>query len=148
MKLTTLFEFSDEYQLQVPNEMVRWKEFPTGLDDSGLVKVILEDVDNSRKLKSKGKEYKSANDMLTEYNISMDQLKCIINADKLANDLDGGKFVLSGNTRIMDNGSIGRSSSRAGEAMVEAIEEAYVELGFNVPITGCYLTGKSWSDCH
>lgn len=140
--------YHDEYQLQVPDSLIRWKEFDTGFDDSVLVSDILADVKNSKELKAKGKPYKSANEMLTEYSISMDQLRSVINADKEARDLDGGRFVLSGNVRVLDNGNVARCYSRAGEAMVEAIEEAYSQMGFDVPITGSYLVGLDWADCH
>jgi len=138
----------DEYQLQVPENLVRWKEFETPFKDGVLVKKILSDVKKSKDKKKKGKPYKSAKEMLEEYNITMDELKATINAEKEAKDLEGGNFVLSGNVRVMGNGSVGRAYSRAGELMVKAIEEAYVELGFTVPITGEWLIGRNWYECH
>lgn len=110
--------------------------------------MILEDVKESKKNKEKGKPYKSAKEMCVEYSITMEQLINIIDAEKLAKELDGGKFKLSGNTRVLDNGSIGRGYCRAGELMVKCIEDAYKMLDFKVPITGEYLVGKDWSETH
>ena len=90
--------------------------------------------------------------MLEEYNIDMEQLKKVIKANKDAEDLDGGKFILSGNIKVLEDGSIGRCYSRAGELMVKAIEDAYKDgLGFRVPITGEYLVASSdegWAGAH
>lgn len=140
--------YHDEYQLQVPEELVRWKRYETGFSDKAFVEKVLKDVDKAKKNKKKGKEYKSAKTMCEEYEITMDQLKQIISAGKQAEETDGGRFILSGNTRVLDDGSIGIAYSRAGELMVEAIQDAYKELNFSVPITGEYLVGKNWADCH
>lgn len=134
--------------MQVPDNLVRWKKFPSGIDDGELVKKILSDVAASKKLKGKGKPYKSAQEMLVEYSITMDQLKSAIKAESDAKELTNDKFELAGNTFVFENGDIGKSYSRAGELMVRAIEGAYKQLGFTVPISGCYLTGRSWAGCH
>ena len=140
--------YHDEYQLQAPDKLVRWKRFDTGFSDPLFVERILKDVDKSKKAKAKGKPYKTAKEMLKEYSISMDNLKKIIKAREDAENLDGGNFVLSGNTRVMEDGTIGRCYCRAGELMVQCIEDAYKELKFKVPITGEYLVGTDWASCH
>ena len=112
----------------------------------------MRDVSKSKKAKGAGKPYKSAKEMLDEYGISMEQLKKIIKALSDAEGLEGGKFALSGNTKVLEDGSVGRCYSRAGELMVRAIEDAYKnELGFRVPITGEYLVAHSdegWAGAH
>lgn len=144
--------YHDEYQLQVPEELIRWKRFETGIENSELVKTILADVKKSKGNKEKGKPYKSAVEMLEEYNIDMEQLKQVIRAHKDAEGLDGGKFILSGNIKVLEDGTIGRAYSRSGELMVKAIEDAYKdELGFRVPITGEYLVAhhsEGWYGAH
>jgi len=141
----------DEYQLQVPDKLVRWKRFETGFSDQDLVKRLLADVAKSKKAKSKGKPYKTAKEMLKEYNMTMEQLKCIIEAKDQADNLEGGKFILSGNTKVLEDGSIGRCYSRAGELMVRCIEDAYKELNCPVHITGEYLVAhhtEGWAGAH
>lgn len=128
--------------------MVRWKEFKTPFTDGKFVKLLLADVKKSKEAKKKGKPFKSAKEMVEEYNITMDQLKDTIKSQTDAEGYEVSGFTLSGNTRIRSNGSVARAFSRAGVLMVEAIEEAYVQMKFNVPITGCYLVGKNWSECH
>lgn len=143
--------YHDEYQLQVPESELRLKHFDTGFTDKSFVEKVLKDVEKSKKKKGKGESYKTAKEMCEEYEISMEQLTKIINAEKSAKDLDGGKFTLSGNTKVSDKGSIIRGYCRAGEMMVEAIEQAYVDLGFRVPITGEYLMATSdegWAGAH
>jgi len=149
--LTNLVTGMDEYQLQSPEKLLRWKEFETGFTDKPFVDRLLKDVAKAKKDKKNGEEYKSANEMLTEYEISMNDLKKVIKAESDAESLDGGKFILSGNIKVLENGNVGRCYSRAGEMMVQCIEDAYKELGFNVPITGEYLVASSeegWAGAH
>lgn len=135
--------------MQVPESEVRFKEFDTGFTDGSLVKKILKDVAKSKKKKEAGEEYKTALQMLDEYNITMDQLKVVIKAESDAKQYKADKFVLSGNIRYTEDGKILRCYCRAGELMVKCIEDAYKdELNFTVPITGEYLFGKSWGDAH
>lgn len=140
--------YHDEYQLQVPEKQVRWKEFPTPFEDGDFVKLLLEDIKLSKSNKKKGLPFKSAKEMVTEYNITIDQIKQVMKAEEDAISYEVEGFLLSDNVRIRENGSVARAYSRAGALMVESIEEAYLQLGFNVPITGAYLIGKNWSDCH
>lgn len=146
--VTCTITMMDEYQLQVPDSLVRWKKFENGLKDKTKVEDILRDVDKSKKLKEKGKPYKSAIEICNEYGIEMDQLKAVINSHSQAIALEGGKFSLSGNVRVLDDGSLGRAYTRAGELMVRCIEDAYKLLDFKVPITGSYLIGKDWAETH
>lgn len=128
---------------------MRFKKFETGFTDKTFVESILNDVKNSKKKKKEGEPYKSAKEMCNEYEITMDQLTSVIKAEDEAKSLESGKFVLSGNVRVMEDGSVARCYSRAGELMVKCIEDAYKdELGFHVPITGEYLYGHSWGSCH
>lgn len=112
---------------------------------------LLKDVSKSKESKAKGKPYKSAKEMIQEYDITMDQLKKVIKAQDDAENLEGGKFVLSGNTKVLKDGTIGRCYSRAGELMVKCIEDAYKLLEFKVPITGEYLVAsrdEGWGGSH
>ena len=130
---------------------MRWKEFDTGFSDKVFVKKILSDVAESKKKKKAGDEYKTAHQMLEEYNITMDQLKTIIKAETDAENLKIKGFILAGRVKVLDNGKVGACYSRAGEMMVQCIEDAYKELGFRVPITGEYLVAthkEGWAGAH
>jgi hypothetical protein len=92
--------YHDEYQQQVPDNLVRWKMFDT---------------------KEEAESY----------------------------EVD--KFILSGNVReFTEDGKTqwGRAYCKAGELMVKAIEEATEKLGCPFDITGEYLMGKTWGQCH
>lgn len=111
----------------------------------------MKDVKKSKELKEKGKDYKTEYEISEDYNINTGQLTSLILAESEAKGLTVERFKLSGNVKVLDNGDVGRCYCRAGEAMVEAIEEAYKELGFRVPITGEYLVASSeegWSGAH
>lgn len=111
----------------------------------------MKDVEKSKKKKKKGEKYKSAKEMCEEYEINMDQLKNIINAQDKADELSSDKFILSGNTKVFKDGTIGRAYSRAGELMVKCIEDAYKILNCPVHITGEYLMAspdEGWAGAH
>lgn len=135
--------------MQNPDELIDFYRYPTGFSDKKFVETVLKDVANSKKLKKAGEPYKSAQEMLVEYGITMQQLKDIINAETQAKNLEIKGKILSGNVKVDEEGNVVRIYARAGELMVQCIEDAYKdELGFNVPITGEYLWGSSWSDAH
>lgn len=135
--------------MQVPESEVRFKEFDTGFTDKNFVEKLLKEVKTSDKKKDAEEEYKDHETICKENDISLDQLQKVIFAEKSAKGLDGGKFILSGNVRVTSRGKVARCYCRAGELMVQCIQDAYRdELKFDVPITGEYLFGKSWGDCH
>ncbi len=128
---------------------MRVKEFETGLSCQKTVNNLLNDVKKSKKKKAAGEEYKTAKEMCEEYSIDMETLKKTIQAKEDADSLEGGKFLLSGKSWTLENGNIARFYSRAGELMVQCIEDAYKdELRFDVPISGEYLVGRTWGDSH
>lgn len=121
------------------------------MDDKSLIENILKSVDDAEKAKAKEKEYQSEEDICLQYSIAPENLHQICSASKSAKELNGGKFVLSGNTKVLDNGNIARAYCRAGELMVRCIEDAYKMLEFKVPITGEYLMAtpeEGWSGAH
>jgi len=138
--------YHDEYQLQVPDKLMRLKEFETGLSDKKLVDNLVKNIDDMEK---KGKYTKE--EICQKFSIEIEQLNRVIQAKANAESLDGGKFVLSGNIKVLDNGNIARAYCRAGELMVKAIEDAYKMLNFKVPITGEYLIAtpeEGWGGSH
>lgn len=143
-----LYNGKDEYQLQVPDEMMRWKKFETGVEDSLIVNNVIHDLKAAKKAKKDGKDYLTNLQIGMVYGITEQDVENIDKAKKDADDLKMDNFLLSGNTYTFENGDIGRNFSRAGVIMVEAIEEAYERLNFNVKITGEYLCGTTWGECH
>jgi hypothetical protein len=88
--------YHDEYQLQIPEEFVRWKEFDT---------------------------------------------------EEAAKEFSVDNFILSARVRE-ENGIFKRAYCRVGELVIDSIEEATADLGSPIIITGEYIVGKSWADCH
>ena len=134
--------------MQVPDEMMRWKKFETGVEDAGVVNKVIHDLSDAKKAKKNGKDYLSELQIGMIYGITEQDVTNIRDAKKGADDLKMGDFLLSGNTYTFGNGDIGRNFSRAGVIMVEAIEEAYQQLNCPVHITGEYLCGTTWGECH
>lgn len=122
---------------------MRVKEFDTGINcKKKVLEILSSHKDSSKKGKS---EVEIAGDL----GISLDTLNKVIKAKKDADSLQGGKFLLSGRSWVLENGNVARFYSRAGELMVQCIEDAYKdELKFQVPITGEYLCGRTWGDAH
>ncbi|QVW02124.1 DNA polymerase [Vibrio phage ICP1] len=143
--------YHDEYQLQVPNNLVRLKEFDTGINEKTTVESVLKLIDKAAKLKDKGEDFDSYQVIGSKFGLSETQVENVVQARSAAKSLEGGKFVLSGNIKILDNGNIARAYCRAGELMVKCIEDAYKILEFNVPITGEYLMAtpeEGWGGSH
>lgn len=128
--------------------MMRWKKFETGVENRETVNHVLHDLERAKKDKKNGKEPMSECQIGLQYGITEQDVINIREAKKSADDLVMGNFLLSGNTYTFDNGDIGRNFSRAGVIMVEAIEEAYQQLDCPVKITGEYLCGTTWGECH
>lgn len=143
----TIF-YHDEYQLQVPEELMRWKKFDTEVRNKKTVKGILKDLKESKSNEKKGRDFLSKEDVAEKNKVTLEQVISTERADSDAMSLKVDNFMLSANTFIFDSGKIGRCYSRAGVLMVEAIEEAYQQLNCPVHITGEYLCGKTWGDCH
>lgn len=127
---------------------MRWKKFPTGVNSKKIVDGILHEFDEIKANKKKDKPFKSFADLAEDYGLTEQDISNIEKAKKEAGSLEGGDFLLSANTYTFENGDICRNYSRVGVLMVEAIEEAYQQLDCPVHITGEYLCGKNWADCH
>lgn len=141
--------YHDEYQLQIPPEQMRVKEFITGLSDKKLTEKVIKEVKVSKKKEKEGEEFKTIDTICSELNLTEGVLNQVMKAHNEAEDLNGGKFLLSGKSWVLENGNVARFYCRAGELMVQCIEDAYKdELKFHVPITGEYLVGRTWGDAH
>lgn len=138
----------DEYQLQVPDSLMRWKKFETPLTDKKTIENILHDVKEAKGNEKKGKDFLSVEDIASKNGVSVDDVIGTTEAQKQASGLVVEGFMLAANTYVFETGAIGRCYSRAGVLMVEAIEEAYKQLNCPVHITGEYLAGKNWANCH
>lgn len=89
--------------------------------------------------------------MCSEYNVSMGQLKQAIKAESDAKEFNSKGYILSGNVKIFSDGTVNKAYSRAGELMVQCIEDAYKELNCPVHITGEYLMAtpdEGWAGSH
>ena len=134
--------------MQVPEALMRWKKFETGVANKDVVDKVIHDIKSAKKNKKNNKPFLTDKEIGELYELTEQDVIKINKAKQDADDLEINGFLLSGNTFTFEDGSVGRNYSRAGVLMVEAIEEAYEELGFRVPITGEYLSGTSWGSCH
>jgi hypothetical protein len=64
-----------------------------------------------------------------------------------AKEFSVDNFILSGNVREI-NGKWGRAYAKSGEFAVKSIERAAEILGCPFGITGDYLIGTNWGECH
>lgn len=128
---------------------MRTKEFITGLTDKKLTEQVINVVKKSKKKEKEGEEFKTLSEIADSFELTEEQINQVMKAYNEAEDLNGGKFLLSGKSWVLENGNVGRFYCRAGELMVQCIEDAYkYELNFHVPISGEYLVGRSWGDAH
>lgn len=115
-----LVKLLDEYQLQVPKKYLKKWEFNTLEEADAFVATC----------KAKGRvldghEYKT-------------QVK----------DADGNKVKGQYTPVLNENGKVQLQYCPVGEMVVKCIEKAAKMMGSPVHITGAYLTGANWAQCH
>ena len=74
------------------------------------------------------------------------------NSEEEAKSFSVDGRVLSGNVRKFyhegKEPTFAKAFVRAGELMVRAFEQAAIQLDCPFEITGEYMIGKTWGDCH
>lgn len=63
-------------------------------------------------------------------------------------DMEGNKIKGQFVPVLNENGKIQVQYCPVGEMVVKCVEKAAKMMGSPVHITGAYLTGNNWSDCH
>lgn len=115
-----LVKLLDEYQLQVPKKYLKKWEFDTLEEADAFVKACEE---KGRVLD--GHAYK-------------DPVK----------DENGDKIKGQFTPVLNENGKIQIQYCPVGEMVVKCVEKAAKMMGSPVHITGAYLTGNNWAECH
>lgn len=119
-EINELVKLLDEYQLEVPNSFKKVWEFNTLEEADAFVKQVTE---KGRVLD--GHDYKT-------------QLK----------DENGDKIKDKFKPILNSRGKIEIGYCPVGEMVVKCVEQAARMMQSPVHITGAYLTGMSWGDCH
>lgn len=112
--------YHDEYQLEVPNHFKKVWTFDTLEQADAFVAEC-----KAKKMVLDGHEYKK-------------QLK----------DADGNKIKDQYKPILNSEGKIEIGYCPVGEMVVRCVEKAAQMMNSPVWITGAYLTGQNWSDCH
>lgn len=115
-----LVKLLDEYQLQVPIKYLQKWEFDTLQEAEKFVKEW-----EAKGRVFDGHEYKEA-----------------------VKDEEGNKIKGQFKPILNENGKIQIQYCPVGEMVVKCVEKAARMMGSPVMITGAYLTGRNWSDCH
>lgn len=119
-EINDLAKLLDEYQLQVPLKYLKKWEFDTLEEADAFVKEW-----EAKGRVFDGHEYKEA-----------------------VKDEEGNKIKGQFTPILNENGKIQIQYCPVGEMVVKCVEKAARMMGSPVHITGAYLTGKSWADCH
>lgn len=115
-----LVKLLDEYQLQVPKKYLQKWEFDT-----------LEEADAfAAACAAKGR--------VLDGHPYKEPLK----------DLEGNKIKGQFTPVLNENGKIQIQYCPVGEMVVKCVEKAAKMMGSPVHITGAYLTGSNWAECH
>ncbi|UGV21642.1 putative membrane protein [Cronobacter phage EspYZU08] len=115
-----LIYYHDEYQLQVPLKYLKKWEFDTLEEADAFVKEW-----EAKGRVFDGHEYKEA-----------------------VKDEEGNKIKGQFTPILNENGKIQIQYCPVGEMVVKCVEKAARMMGSPVHITGAYLTGKNWAECH
>lgn len=137
----TIF-YHDEYQLEIPRKYIRLKEYSTGFELPHDILSIL---------KSSKKKDDPEGFIMDKCSFSRDQVQEVVGAvsecKKYMDGFEGGKFTLAGKPFVEGN-KVCAAYSRAGELLIQSIEDASKSLNSPVIITGEYLIGNSWASAH
>lgn len=120
-----LIYYHDEYQLQVPKKYLKKWEFDTLEEATAFVK----------EWEAKGRVFDGHEWRKAVKDENGDKVK-----DAEGNTVYEGIFG--------DDGKIHIQYCPVGEMVVKCVEKAARIMGSPVHITGAYLTGRNWSDCH
>lgn len=115
-----LVKLLDEYQLQVPKKYLKKWEFSTLEEADAFVADC-----KTKGIVLDGHDYKEA-------------LK----------DLEGNKIKGKFTPILNENGKIQIQYCPVGAMVVSCVEKAARMMGSPVLITGAYLTGNNWAQCH
>ncbi len=115
-----LVKLLDEYQLQVPVKYLQKWEFDTLQEAEKFVKEW-----EAKGRVFDGHEYKEA-----------------------VKDEEGNKIKGQFTPILNENGKIQIQYCPVGEMVVKCVEKAARMMGSPVHITGAYLTGANWAECH
>lgn len=128
-EINDLVKLLDEYQLQVPNHFRKTWYFDT-LEEADAFMVACK----AKKMVMDGHKYK----------------KPMVEKDEDGNKVEvkdaNGDTVYEG--IFNDEGKIMIRYCPVGEMVVHCVEKAAQMMNSPVHITGEYLTGQNWSDCH
>lgn len=119
-EINDLVKLLDEYQLQVPKKYLQKWEFDTIEEADAFVA----DCEAKGRVLD-GHPYKEA-------------LK----------DMEGNKIKGQYVPVLNENGKLQVQYCPVGEMVVKCVEKAAKMMGSPVMITGAYLTGRNWSECH
>lgn len=119
-EINDLVKLLDEYQLQVPLKYLKKWEFDTLEEADAFVKEW-----EAKGRVFDGHEYKEA-----------------------VKDEEGNKIKGQFTPILNENGKIQIQYCPVGEMVVKCVEKAARIMGSPVHITGAYLTGRNWSECH
>lgn len=120
-----LIYYHDEYQLQVPKKYLKKWEFDTLEEATAFVK----------EWEAKGRVFDGHEWRKAVKDENGDKVK-----DAEGNTVYEGIFG--------EDGKIHIQYCPVGEMVVKCVEKAARIMGSPVHITGAYLTGRSWADCH
>ena len=118
------------------------------MDNRNTIESVVQEVAKAAKNEKKGKPFKTNLEIADGLQLTLEQVYGILSAKKSAEDLKIDGFVLAGNIRLFDDGSFGKGYTKAGQLMVEAIEEATKQMGCPFDISGEYMIGRNWGECH
>ncbi|AFU63710.1 DNA-directed DNA polymerase [Salmonella phage GEC_vB_MG] len=124
-EINDLAKLLDEYQLQVPKKYLKKWEFDTLEDAKAFVK----------EWEAKGRVFDGHEWRKAVKDENGENVK-----DAEGNTVYEGVFG--------EDGKIHIQYCPVGEMVVKCVEKAARMMGSPVHITGAYLTGKNWAECH
>lgn len=137
----------DEYQYEVPNELIETYEFESGFSDTGMVKKVVKVYDKELENHTKKKPFKSRKQIAEEFGISFDQLVYLIEQRDVCESFEREDGKLLSNSTVID-GNFVRYYSRVGELGDWSLTQAGKYFKLPLPFEAAYDIGNNLAETH
>lgn len=137
----------DEYQYEVPDELITTYTFDSGFEDSAFVKKVIKTYDKEAENHAKKKPFKSRKQMAEDFGISFEELVALVDARDECEKFEHPDGKLLSNSAVVD-GKFVRYYSRVGELGDWSLMQAGKFFKLPLPFNAAYDIGNNLAETH
>ena len=137
----------DEYQYEVPDELITPYYFETGFEDSTFIKKVIKTYDKELKNHKEKKPFRDRKQIAEDFGITFDQLINIIDQRDKCEGFEHPEGKLLSNSAVVD-GKFVRYYSRVGELGDWSLTQAGKYFKLPLPFNAAYDIGNNLAETH